>query len=136
MTWRFALAILAALVGVLFVLSLLAPEGEQRRAALGLSESIREGDFQAGSALFAEKCASCHGADLRGTDKGPPLLNPVYKPDHHSDLAIRLAVKNGVTAHHWQFGDMPPVPGVTPGQIDDLIAYIRGVQRREGLIEG
>lgn len=27
----------------------------------------------------------CHGADPRGTDKGPSVLSPIYRPDHHSD---------------------------------------------------
>jgi hypothetical protein len=38
---------------------------------------------------------SHQGADLRGSDKGPPFLHPVYDPSHHSDLAFQLAVRKG-----------------------------------------
>lgn len=39
-----------------------------------------------GKALYGQKCASCHGADLKGSDKGPPFLHRIYEPSHHSDL--------------------------------------------------
>ncbi|MDA0226268.1 MAG: c-type cytochrome, partial [Proteobacteria bacterium] len=31
-----------------------------------------------GKPLFETHCGSCHGVDLRGTDKGPPLLHRIY----------------------------------------------------------
>jgi cytochrome c len=83
-----------------------------------------------GKKLFTEKCAVCHGADLRGTDKGPPMLHPVYRPDHHSDVAFQLAVKNGSKQHHWRFGDMAPVPGLTPDDVGHITAFVRQEQRQ------
>ena len=38
-----------------------------------------------GEQLYAANCAECHGADLRGTDKGPSHLSEVYEPGHHAD---------------------------------------------------
>ena len=87
----------------------------------------------AGKALYAQHCASCHGADLKGGDKGPPFLHRIYEPSHHADLAFQLAVRNGVRAHHWPFGDMEPVPGVTPDEVAHITAYIRAEQRKVGI---
>ncbi len=86
-----------------------------------------------GKKLFARQCASCHGAELKGSDKGPPLLHKVYEPSHHSDAAFQLAAKNGSRAHHWNFGDMPPVPGITPDEVAHITAYVRAEQRKAGI---
>ena len=37
---------------------------------------------------FQNRCSECHGSDLTGTDKGPPLLHGYYKPSHHDDAAF------------------------------------------------
>jgi mono/diheme cytochrome c family protein len=86
-----------------------------------------------GKGLFTTHCASCHGADLKGTDKGPPMLHKVYEPSHHSDVAFQLAAARGVRAHHWQFGDMAPVPAVTPDDVAHITAFIRAEQRKVGI---
>ena len=86
-----------------------------------------------GKALYDKHCAACHGVDLKGSDKGPPFLHRVYEPSHHSDLSFQLAAKNGVRAHHWQFGDMKPVPGVSPDEVAHITAYIRAEQRKVGI---
>jgi len=85
-----------------------------------------------GKRLFEENCAKCHGADLKGTDKGPPLLHRIYEPNHHSDVAVQLAVKNGSRQHHWRFGDMPPVAGLTREDVGHITAYIRRQQKAAG----
>jgi mono/diheme cytochrome c family protein len=86
-----------------------------------------------GKKLFEKHCASCHGIALNGSDKGPPLLHRIYEPSHHADIAFQLAVKNGVRAHHWQFGDMAPVPQVTPDDVAHMTAYVRAEQRKIGI---
>ena len=86
-----------------------------------------------GKALYESHCASCHGVDLNGTEVGPPMLHKIYEPSHHSDAAFQLAVASGVRAHHWQFGDMPPIPGVTPDEVAHITAYVRLHQRRVGI---
>lgn len=87
----------------------------------------------AGKTLFDKNCASCHGAKLQGSDKGPPMLSKIYEPSHHGDAAFQLAVKNGSRAHHWQFGDMPPVPGLTADDVAQITAYVRLEQRQVGI---
>jgi len=86
-----------------------------------------------GERLYQEKCASCHGKDLRGTDKGPPQIHIFYVPNHHGDPAYQIAVKYGVRQHHWRFGDMPPVPGLTPEDVGHITAYVRREQKKAGL---
>ena len=87
----------------------------------------------AGEGLFNANCAACHGEKAVGTPVGPPLAHPVYEPGHHPDFAFRNAVSNGVRAHHWPYGDMPPVAGLAPEEVDSIICYVRELQRAEGI---
>lgn len=85
-----------------------------------------------GRDLYTKNCAECHGDDLRGTDTGPSLLSIVYEPNHHTDAAFLLAVQNGVRAHHWNFGPMLPVPGLSDDDVAAIVAFVRETQRVEG----
>jgi len=87
----------------------------------------------AGKSLYEANCAQCHGADLRGTPQGPPLLHRVYQPSHHADIAFQLAAKYGTRQHHWNFGDMQPVNGVTPDDVAHITVYVRDRQRQAGI---
>ncbi|MBL4740609.1 MAG: cytochrome c [Sneathiella sp.] len=89
---------------------------------------------QAGARAFGQSCAACHGKDAGGTDQGPPLIHPIYNPGHHSDQSFFLAAQNGVRAHHWNFGNMPALRHVSPRVISDIVAYIREVQRANGIV--
>lgn len=87
-----------------------------------------------GEAVFKTNCASCHGVNAAGKDGfGPPLVHKIYEPSHHGDMAFVLAVKQGVRAHHWKFGNMPPVAGVSDPEIQAIIAYVRALQRANGI---
>ncbi len=86
-----------------------------------------------GAGLYGANCASCHGADLRGTERGPSHLSVVYEPDHHPDAAFRAAIQDGAPQHHWEFGAMPPVDGLSDDDVDAIIAFVRAEQERQGL---
>ena len=73
-------------------------------------------------------CSSCHGKTAGGTGAGPTFISRIYHPGHHGDRAFMVAPRQGVRAHHWQFGDMKPVPGVTDRQLESILGYIRAVQ--------
>ncbi len=90
-------------------------------------------EFQGGEALFKANCARCHGDRGTGTDHGPPLVHKIYEPNHHADVAFQRAAANGVRAHHWQFGDMPRIEGVGPPEVDQIIGYVRWLQREAGI---
>jgi mono/diheme cytochrome c family protein len=85
-----------------------------------------------GASVYQARCASCHGEDLRGTDKGPSQLSIVYEPNHHGDESYRSAIRNGVAQHHWGFGNMPAVEDITDDQIERVITYIRTQQQELG----
>lgn len=89
---------------------------------------------QMGKRAFDAVCASCHGQNAQGKQGvAPPLVHKIYEPNHHGDMAFVLAAKNGVRAHHWKFGNMPPVKGVTQGDVLNIVAYVRTLQRENGI---
>ena len=89
--------------------------------------------YNIGKLLYGKFCSSCHGVDLKGTEQGPPFLHRVYHPGHHGDRSFFLAAKRGVRAHHWKFGNMPAVEGVTRAEVLNIVAYIRALQRENGI---
>ncbi len=92
------------------------------------------GAAKEGEALFAANCAACHGKNAAGNNgAGPPLVHIIYEPNHHADAAFMLAARNGVRAHHWNFGDMAPVEGVSDDDIGRIVAYVRTLQRANGI---
>ena len=86
-----------------------------------------------GQMLYERYCSSCHGLQLDGTDKGPPLVHPFYKPSHHGDESFYRAALRGARQHHWNFGDMKPVAGMTPEKMDRLVPYVRYYQQQKKL---
>ena len=91
-------------------------------------------EFQAGEGKFNMFCARCHGAEAVGTKQGPPLVHKIYEPNHHGDAAFQRAAANGVRAHHWQFGDMPKIDGVKPEDVEQIVKYVRWLQRQAGIM--
>ena len=72
-------------------------------------------------------------ADFVNFGVAPPLVHVIYEPSHHGDRAFLLAAQNGVRGHHWPFGNMPPVEGITQADVMDIVAYIRRLQRENGI---
>lgn len=89
-----------------------------------------------GEESFQNRCAVCHGQLADGTATGPPLVNRLYEIGHHPNFSFHNAVNKGVTAHHWNFGDMPPIPNVDSDEIDAIICHVRDLQRAEGIQAG
>lgn len=90
--------------------------------------------LNAGRTLFRANCASCHGQGAVGVEgAGPPFIHIIYEPNHHADASFYAAVKNGVRAHHWPYGNMPPQPQVAQEEMEKIIAYIRKIQRQNGI---
>ncbi|TKZ15450.1 cytochrome c [Shimia litoralis] len=95
---------------------------------------LQEGNAAIGQRIFENACVECHGTNAVGNEgAGPPLIHVIYEPSHHADEAFQRAVANGVRSHHWQFGDMQPVAGLTRGDVAMVIAYIREIQRANGI---
>jgi mono/diheme cytochrome c family protein len=89
---------------------------------------------QMGETAFNAVCADCHGENAAGKEGfAPPLIHKIYEPSHHGDMAFQLAVQNGVRAHHWKFGNMPPQDGLTQSDVMAITAYVRELQRENGI---
>jgi len=86
-----------------------------------------------GRSLYGQACSVCHGQALEGTNAGPTFLNRVYAPGHHADISFMFAIERGVRAHHWNFGNMAPVEGLSQEQVLAIIAFIREQQRDAGI---
>lgn len=111
-------------------------------SAVGEGEAIAQvvvpdklsANAQLGKRVFDGACAVCHGTNAAGQNGvAPPLVLKIYEPSHHGDEAFLRAAKNGVTAHHWRFGNMPPVAGLTDGDVKMVVAYVRELQRANGI---
>jgi len=86
-----------------------------------------------GEELFNANCADCHGPKATGSDKGPPLVHIYYEPSHHGDESFQRAVALGAQAHHWKFGDMAAIEGLSRENVEKIILYVRGLQREAGI---
>ena len=86
-----------------------------------------------GRSLYGQACAVCHGQALEGTNSGPTFLNRIYAPGHHADISFMFAIERGVRSHHWNFGNMAPVEGLTQEQVLAIIGFIREQQREAGI---
>lgn len=142
-----AIAFIAAFVGVGWWL--FAPGGnEQNPTAASDAVAVAQGSpmvevqvpetlsgqAQIGQRGFEGLCAQCHGENAAGRQGiGPALVHRIYEPSHHADAAFLLAAQNGVRAHHWDFGNMPPVEGVTRADVMAITAYVRELQRANGI---
>ena len=81
---------------------------------------------QAGKKQFEVSCVACHSANAAGQEGvGPPLVHIIYEPNHHGDKSFYQAVQYGVRAHHWRFGNMPAIEGVSQSQVANIIIYVR-----------
>jgi len=91
-------------------------------------------DAQIGKRVFEAKCAVCHGTNAAGQNGvAPPLVNDIYRPGHHGDGAFVYAARNGVQSHHWNFGNMPPIEGLTDADVRYVARYVRELQRENGI---
>ena len=102
-------------------------------AAVSVPETL-SARARAGQTSYDASCASCHGRHAAGQDGvAPPLVHVIYEPGHHGDESFQRAVARGVRAHHWRFGDMPPVEGLTRREVAGIVAYVRELQRANGI---
>ena len=130
------LLVLAAAVGVAGYLYFGGEDGTGGGAAIASvavpgSLSARA---QTGRKIYDANCASCHGRNAAGqVGVAPPLVHIIYEPGHHGDESFQRAVARGVRAHHWRFGNMPPVEGLTRRDAAAVIAYVRELQRANGI---
>ena len=78
---------------------------------------------QAGAVLYRDKgCPQCHGADLAGTKKGPPLIDLAKDKQWPPDKLSKQIMDGGEK--------MPPFrEALTDDEIAQLVAYLRAKDR-------
>jgi cytochrome c len=106
---------------------------EPRRSLEGFDPGPVPAELAEGERGYDRSCRPCHGPLGTGGQEGPPLVHEIYEPSHHADAAFHLAVTRGVRAHHWSFGNMPPIPAMDSAAIAGVTAYVRWLQRRAGI---
>ena len=112
------------------------PDAGGERAALVeiLLPNSLSAPARSGKRLFDENCVTCHGPNAVGqAGLGPPLVHIIYEPGHHGDESFQRAVAIGVRRHHWPFDNMPPVEGLSREDVALIVAYIRELQRANGI---
>jgi hypothetical protein len=62
-----------------------------------------------------------------------PVADTAGRYCRHGDQAFLMAAQNGVRAHHWPFGDMPPVEWLTVSDLGNILANIRARRRAYGI---
>lgn len=119
-------------------------EPDQSTASLGTAQGTALVDIvlpetlsanaQIGQRGFEANCAVCHGENGVGQQGvAPPLVHVIYEPGHHGDESFQRAVAQGVRSHHWPFGNMPPVEGLTRADVTMITRYLRELQRANGI---
>lgn len=99
--------------------------------------SASAADIQNGKALFAQRCAMCHG-ELGGGD-GPlaATMPPDQKPRNLAAGGNKFATDDAKLAELLQKGGagvglsvlMPPQPDLKPNQVADLIAFVNSLKK-------
>ena len=71
-----------------------------------------------GAQVFAAKCAACHGATAKGTNRGPDLVRSVLLLDDEKGILVSPVIRNGRPDK-----GMPKL-NLTEDQISDVVAWL------------
>lgn len=135
------LIILASAAAMALVaIAALAQQQDHDRAVEGLTflgEPVKAEEIAVGRQLYAENCASCHGANLEGQADWKRRLDNGRMPApphdetghtwHHSDQDLFTITKNGVEAVVPGYeSDMPAFEGMLDdAEIRAVLSYIK-----------
>lgn len=96
--------------------------------ALGLTgkstpNQDKAGMIEAGRKRYEALCAVCHGADGRGTARGPDIVSPIpgwYEPRGRSEKELGDLIRQGIP------GAMPAFE-LSDQELEELVAFIRSL---------
>lgn len=106
--------------------------------AIPSARMAERGSVEAGKTVFMNQCAACHGADASGKTPMARSLKVII-PDYRSQAVHSLTdedIKRVVTEGK---GTMPPVTGLSAGDISNVIAFVRSFpleQSEPTVVEG
>src|SRR5262245_33552997 len=78
----------------------------------------------AGRAIYASRCASCHGTNGDGGELGPQITDRVPA---RTDEELTTLLQQGLTT-----AGMPAFGSLSTTEVRDLIAFLRTLRPREG----
>src|SRR5437762_9497721 len=94
-------------------------------SVLGQTRPTGAPNLTEGTKIYAQRCAGCHGADARGTDKAGGLAGNRRLRDR-SGQEMRDLIRNGVPASGMPAFDLPPQ------ELDALVALVRSLNAPSG----
>ena len=136
----FVILPLAGAIAAVIGFAVLAQSASDNSPVNGLSflgEPVTAADLGAGKQVYAESCASCHGANLEGQPDWRRRLENGRMPApphdetghtwHHSDRNLFIVTKGGVEAVVPGYeSDMPAFgESLTDDEIADVLTYIK-----------
>jgi len=71
-----------------------------------------------GQQVFGEKCAGCHGATAKGTNKAPDLVRSLLAIEDEKGILLSPVIRNGRPDKGM------PKPNMTEDQISDVVAWL------------
>lgn len=81
-----------------------------------------------GFALFRRDCIHCHAMNREGGHIGPDLNVPQSIVEYRPIAQIRQFIRN---PQSFRYSVMPPHPGLSDGDLDDLIAYFQVMAKQK-----
>jgi mono/diheme cytochrome c family protein len=126
-----------ALAGALTALAVWAGSGDAPPSLTVMGEPVMPEAIELGQEVYAESCASCHGADLEGQPDWRRRLESGRMPApphdetghtwHHADGQLFTITKHGVGAVVPGYeSDMPAFEGIlSDAEITAVLAYIK-----------
>ena len=129
----------AAVVGLAAIAAVAQQKGDEApvEGVTFLGEPVTADEIAVGRELYAETCASCHGAELEGQDEWKRRLDSGRMPApphdetghtwHHSDQSLFTITKSGLEAVVPGYeSDMPAFEGIMDdAEIRAVLVYIK-----------
>jgi len=123
---RASLRGVAATAGLILVFAFLVlGEGEvqsQQPGKAGLSTKQEGQSLDVGRQIFESRCASCHGLDGRGTERGPDLAADA-KVQRRTDAGLLRTIRNGIAGT-----GMPAFRALDDAAAKSVADYVRLLQ--------
>lgn len=92
-------------------------------ALIGFRQAPGTSTTDSGATVFGHFCARCHGADGRGGERGPNIIDRLA---FRNDRDLAALIHDGLPA-----AGMPGIP-LSPAASASLVGFVRELQRKEG----